>query len=290
MTKTEEFNKIMAQTNSKHSAKKQAKSEPVIPILAREGMNDLQVSLSKCTIQGNKVLLPEEFLANYKDVRAALHKAGGTYKRNSFEFNSDPMPFIERLMTGASVNIKKEFQFYETPDDIADWMAEQLFLGLPRPLSPNLKILEPEAGQGALIKAVYRVHPELIRVHACELMPENASILKSMPKVNLVGDDFLKLETEVKFDRIIANPPFAKNQDIDHIYKMWEVLAPGGTIVTCASKHWQLSKNKKETAFRTWIEDELEAGVYDLENGRFKSSGTMVGACIIEIDKPLKAN
>jgi len=84
----------------------------------------------------------------------------------------------------------------------------------------------------------------------------------------------------------IANPPFAKNQDIDHIYNMWEVLKPGGKIVTIASKHWLLSSNKKETAFKAWLYDVVEADINTVEAGAFEESGTKIETVLIEINKP----
>ena len=53
-----------------------------------------------------------------------------------------------------------------------------------------------------------------------------------------MGDDFLnpsEWATAFKYDRIIANPPFTKNQDIDHVMQMWNFLKPGGRIVSIMS-------------------------------------------------------
>jgi hypothetical protein len=65
---------------------------------------------------------------------------------------------------------------------------------------------------------------------------------------------------------------------------MYEGLNKGGRIVTIASKHWQISNNKKETQFREWLE-KVGALIEPIEPGRFKDSGTTVGANIIVIDK-----
>lgn len=289
MSKTEEFNKIMRRVDEEHYSKRKLKSVKVEPIKPRENMNPLQTSLSKCTIQGNKVLLPEEHLENYKDVRKALMDAGADYKRNTFVFPNEAQPYIDKLMDGLSINRKKETQFFATPPDIAEWMARELMN------SSSDSILEPSAGQGALLDAVYTEAYKGGEVFYIEMDSINLSVLKKKYEgysnfyhLHPEDNNFLKLDIENKFDRIIANPPFAKNQDIDHIYKMWAVLKPGGRIVTVASKHWQLSENKKEKAFKNWIENEVEGTVYEIEAGRFKSSGTMVSTCIIVIDKSKK--
>jgi Dimethyladenosine transferase (rRNA methylation) len=276
MNLTEQFNQHMDRT-------KPAKKEKVQPVQVkqiepRENMNAFQESLSKCTYGGNTVWLPSEMLDNYKDIRAALLNAGATYKKNSFIFPNDAEPYINRLMGGDKVNIKKEFQFFGTPDELADELVFQA------QIEPTHSILEPSGGQGAIIRAIVRVFPNLW-VHTCELMEINQDILEKMRNTHFICEDFLKIDTEqFEFDRIIANPPFSKNQDIDHIYKMYECLKPGGRIVTIASKHWQHSTNKKEIAFKAWLK-KLGADIEEVPAGAFKESGTTIATCIIIINK-----
>ncbi len=252
---------------------------------AFRGMNPLQRSISLCTVSGSVVILPPingSPLPNYKEVREALINAGGKYKSNTFVFQGDAQPYIDRLLSGESVNIKKEFQFFETPQEIANFMVSKA------DLSPDKLVLEPSAGRGSIVKAILKNTPELC-VHAFELMDANQSELKQIKDCILLGDDFLTAPNTnhyLSFDRIIANPPFTKNQDIDHVRKMWEVLKPGGRIVTCTSKHWEHSNNKKEKAFREWLQ-EIGATVHPIEAGAFKESGTMVGTNILVIDKPI---
>lgn len=239
-----------------------------------------QEILQKCRVDGNIVRLPEGQLDRklYQEVAKALELIGGKWvgkKTMGFVFNEDPTDLLAQIANGDQRNLKKEFQFFETPDEVADWLVQYAYLNEEHP------ILEPSAGQGAIVKAINRQFPDK-QVQCYELMPINVEFLKKIPTVEVIGKDFL--ENEQKFDRIIANPPFAKNQDIDHIYKMFESLNEGGRIVTVASKHWQLSGNKKETRFREWLE-EIEAEVYDLDAGVFKKSGTMVGTTVLVIDK-----
>lgn len=243
-------------------------------------------SLKKCEVSGNVVKLPAEHLANYSDVRKALLNAGATYKRNTFVFKTDAQPYMDRLTGGDSVNIKKEGQFYATPPDVAEWMVRELHY------HSGQSILEPSAGEGALIDAFIQEHGgkagiELFYIEKDHI--RNKILRDKYKQTNFYhlhpdGDDFLNLATHT-FDRILANPPFAKNQDIDHIRKMWNVLKWGGRIVTVASNHWQIASGKKEREFKQWIED-VDAGIFPLDSGRFKSSGTMVSACILVIDKP----
>jgi len=282
MNHTERFNQIMDRNKPTKKIKQIAmKIEP------RENMNELQTSLSKCTIQGDTLFLPpihDGILPNYQEVRKALINAGATYKQNKFIFPNDAKPYIDRLMGGESVNIKKEFQFFGTPAKLADYLVELA------EIKPNDTILEPSAGQGAIISAIYRANHNFdSMVYYYELMDVNRNVLTNVVYTGVthkcIGFDFLESDKLNFFDKIIANPPFSKNQDINHILKMFEALKPKGRIVTIASKHWQHSSNKKETAFKQWLKD-LNATVIEVEAGEFAESGTKIATCIIIINKP----
>lgn len=245
--------------------------------------------LKNSTVIDNVVKLPEQQLERkvYLEVKNKLELIGGKWKGGKvqgFEFATNPTELIEQVANGENRNLKKEYQFFATPDDLADELVFQA------EVEPHHLILEPSAGQGAIIEALHRVFPKYDKQISCvELMDVNEFILrnktaKKLWNVGLVRNDFLTVSFNQKFDRIIANPPFSKNQDIDHIRKMYDLLVPGGRLISIASNHWKLSDNAKETAFRNWLYD-LGADVEDIEAGRFKSSGTMVGGCIIIINK-----
>jgi phospholipid N-methyltransferase len=154
-------------------------------------------------------------------------------------------------------------------------------------------ILEPSAGQGAIIDEIIKLMHDDNNLFYVEQMNTNLSIIykkyghiKNVFDMHPLNDDFLLLSAKC-FDKIIANPPFNKNQDIDHIYKMYECLNPGGRIVTIASKHWLLSSNKKEKAFKEWLYNTVESDVNTIDAGTFSESGTKIETCLIIIDKPL---
>lgn len=246
-------------------------------------MTELQTSLSKCKIEGNILYLPpisDGALTNYSEVRMALLNAGAKYKRNTFVFPNAAQPYIDRLMGGDKENIKQEFQFFGTPNKLADKLVKMA------EIESNHKILEPSAGQGAIIKAIQRVLPNH-PVQWCELMDINQNVLFGLQnKQTFICPDFLEAPKSLNgfFDRIIANPPFNKNQDIDHIEKMYGCLKKGGRLVSIASKSWNIGSQKKQVAFREWL-DKVGAMTEEIENGAFKESGTSVGGFIITIDK-----
>ena len=63
---------------------------------------------------------------------------------------------------------KKLFQFYETPSALADAMVLQVL-----PIKAGMRVLEPSAGDGALIDAILRVQPQA-QVYALELDPKQS--------------------------------------------------------------------------------------------------------------------
>lgn len=238
--------------------------------------------LQQCTVEGNVVKLPSQQLDRklYLEVAKALELIGGKWKGGKvfgFVFPIDPTDLLEQIAQGEKRNLKKEFQFFATPRLLAMSMATAL------ELKPQHTVMEPSAGQGALIAAVNALHPQPVDCY--ELMDVNRIMLqKSTCRFNLIGEDFLTHDESKKYDRIIANPPFSKNQDIEHIRKMYSCLNENGRIVTVASESWVNGSQKKQEEFRNWL-DEIKAKIFPVEKGTFKESGTEVGARLVIIDK-----
>ena len=242
--------------------------------------------LQNCTIKGNIIKLPAGQLERklYQEVAKSLELIGGKWKGGKtfgFVFPSDPTELLAQIANGEKRNLKKEFQFFATPDELADKLVE--LANINSTGFRNRSILEPSAGQGAIIKAIHKYHPNT-EVHYCELMDINRSILEKKVEANFICNDFLKIPKGYCFDYIIANPPFSKNQDIDHIKEMYNRLKYGGRMVTISSKHWLHSSNKKEMEFREWLSG-VKASIEEIDKGEFKESGTMVGGLIITINK-----
>ena len=239
--------------------------------------------IQQLNVNGNVVTLPPVQLDRdvYVQVKSKLEKIGGRWKGGKvqgFVFPNDPTNEIARIQSGEKVNLKQEFQFFATPDALADRMVELA------EIEPFHSILEPSAGQGAIVKAINRVEP-LLEVHCFELMETNRAVLDQVPTVIILGNDFLAEPTVIDqyYDRIIANPPFTNNQDIDHILDMMECLAENGRIVTISSLSWVIGSQKKQVEFRELMD---RRAVYreELPTGTFRESGTNVGAMLLVIE------
>jgi phospholipid N-methyltransferase len=249
--------------------------------------------LKDCTVEGNIVKLPPIQLERklYMDVAKRLNLIGGKWKGGKtmgFVFPDEVVPQLDQLLgklgEGEKINPKKEFQFFETPTALAEKMALKL-----QPY-PDARILEPSAGQGALVNAVLNLVPN-VYFFLCEMMPTNKMILqkrfearKNVYYLAPLNDDFLELTMAMQYDLIIANPPFANNKDIDHIRHMYDVLKPGGRMVTIASTHWMISSFKKETQFHDWLQ-EVATDIEEIPRDTFKESGTSISTVLITIDK-----
>jgi len=239
--------------------------------------------LQNCTVEGTVIKLPNIQLDRklWQEVAKSLELIGGRWKGGEvlgFEFLTDPKDLLEEIVYGVKRNVKKEFQFFTTPDKLADALV---YLA-------NLKdydtILEPSAGQGEIIKAINKVCG--VKVDCFELMNENIIVLKKTGlNFNLIGKDFFKHNGKT-YSKIIANPPFTKNQDIDHLKEMYKCLSRGGRLVCVTSESWVKGTQKKQVDFKEWLE-KVGAEILNIKKGRFKESETMVGGLIIIINKAL---
>lgn len=247
--------------------------------------------LEQCTIEGNVVKLPDTQLERklYMEVKKSLEGIGGKWKGGKvagFVFPSDPAALLGRVQEGEKINLKKDFQFFATPEGLARDLV------IHAALKPSVTVLEPSAGQGAIMKEIRRLFPR-IELYCFELMDENVKILRSIK--DEIGKffisnvrDFLEYKGEMRWDRIVANPPFTKNQDIDHVRKMHSLLNDNGRMVSVMSNHWRISNNHKEVEFRQWFEAEVDSGraqLYEVEADTFKESGTKIAACYVVMDK-----
>ena len=139
-------------------------------------------------------------------------------------------------------------------------------------------LLEPSAGQGAIL----RKFPFINNYAAVELNRDYCNILIAKGFKNVINADFLTLD--IMADVIVMNPPFSKQQDIDHILHAWDCLNPGGRLVAISSPSPFFRDNTKSLGFRGFIQRH-DAVVEDIDEGAFKESGTTIRTKLIFIQK-----
>lgn len=239
--------------------------------------------LKSSTIEGKVLKLPEITLERkeYLDIKKTIEKLGGKWKGgkiSGFVFIVDPSTLIKETIGGKIINRKKDFQFFETPKELTEKIVK-----LANIEKDNL-ILEPSAGQGAIIEEINKKYPTST-VNYFELMPENRLVLEEKNlSVNYLGEDFMTIEDSLNFDRIIANPPFTRNQDIKHLRKMYDRLNENGILVCITSCSWVYGSTKVQNEFKNWL-NTLNHKIIEVESGAFKKAKTNVETRIVKIIK-----
>lgn len=242
----------------------------------------VQEVLQHCRFENNILYLPDVQLnpKSYAEVKKWITEAGGKWqggKTQGFTFDFDATRVASILLKGERCNLQKDFQFFATPDTLADWLVSL------SDVKPNYSILEPSAGSGSIIKAIHRVNPD-IEVDAFELMPENRQILEKLTGVRLIGEDFTQ-GVPCLYNRIFANPPFSGNQDIRHVRAMYEALDPNnGEMCVITSQHWCQASERECVDFREWL-TEVNAEQHEIPRGAFDESGTNVATMALKITK-----
>lgn len=238
--------------------------------------------LKHCTLENDILKLPAVQFnkKSYAEAKKWIEEAGGSWqggKVQGFTFSFNPERVFSILKEGKRCNLQQDFQFFETPAAVADWLVM-----LADGINETDTILEPSAGRGALIRAIHRACPSVI-VECYELMPENRKFLHTLGNVILLDEDFTK-DSAGHYTKIIANPPFSGNQDIEHVKLMYNRLEEGGTLVAITSQHWKFASEKKCVEFRKWLE-EVHGEVFEIGVGEFKESGTTVSTMAVVIKK-----
>lgn len=239
--------------------------------------------LKHCTLEDNVLRLPQVQFnkKSYAEAKKWIEEAGGSWqggKVQGFIFPFNPERVFSILNEGKRCNLAQDFQFFETPSDVADWLVM-----LAGGIHEHDKVLEPSAGRGALVRAIHRSCPDAV-VDCYEMMPENKELLSGLGGINIIGDDFTKSTIGKKYTKIIANPPFSGNQDVRHVRMMYDMLEPGGTLASITSAHWEFAEEKTCRDFRKWLED-VGGAKYEIESGAFRESGTGVRTLAIVIER-----
>lgn len=241
--------------------------------------------LSECRTSGNTLFLPERTLVRplYLAVNKVLEGLGGKWDRKAkghVFLDADPAELLDMvLVTGETLNFKKELQSFPTPRPVAEQMCRLA------ELNSECVVLEPSCGKGDLADVIYEQGVKALL--GVELDPRMTIYLRDKPYPTFGSTDFLeliKIDTG-HWDRIIMNPPFSKHQDITHVLAAWEVLKPGGILVSVVSEGVFFREDKKSASFRNFLYEQ-DAEDYPLAAGAFAESGTAVPTRIIKIVKP----
>lgn len=235
--------------------------------------------LDRCTVDGTKLFLPSGQLdrKDYVAVNKVIEAAGGKWNRSAKAhlFDEPATDTIERIiLAGEVISAKQELGYFPTPPGV---VATLIALA---ELKPDHALLEPSAGVGAIIKAVA---PLVDWVGAVEVDQARAAQLGALGVPGTVQQaDFLIVAPEAIYDRVVMNPPFARQQDVDHVLHALRFLRPGGLLVSVMSIGVMQRVNRKSDEFRKLVAD--RGGWFEeLPADAFKAAGTGVHTVIVVI-------
>lgn len=226
--------------------------------------------------QGSVLMLPPGQLDRtlYTKVAKALQLVGGKWDRRAggHVFGGDAGEAIESiLMTGEVRDLKKELQAFYTPDALARRVVEAA------DIQPGMSVLEPSAGHGAIAKAARAAGGNVTCVEI------NAGAFATLADLGFDATlkDFCDYDPVVQFDRVVMNPPFARQQDMTHVLRAFDMLKPDGVLVSIMSPAFRYRDTSVSTLFRATLED--HGTVTDLPAGSFKESGTTVDTVMVTL-------
>ena len=236
--------------------------------------------IGRSTITGNILVLPPGQLERplYEAVNKALVAAGGKWKtRVGHVFTGDPRVKLGLMLeTGVAVDEKKKFQAFYTPPALAARVVEWASVS-------GMIVLEPSCGAGALM--LESIAQGAAKTYGIEINPEAEvaarKLLAGSGSFQIWGRDFMgtspkDLNSGVLFDRVVMNPPFTNNQDIQHVQHALTFLKPGGILVAVMGANIERARFKALVAGLTHKIEHVEAGA-------FKAAGTNIPTIILRI-------
>ncbi len=231
----------------------------------------------------------EEHIQDWALLKKAVEMLGGVYRTSGrrtkggwvFPEGVDAMDAIRLAIETGQILDPKLLGFYETSDALADALVARM------KLRPGMRVLEPSAGKGALVRAILRVCPG-VDVSCVELLHENHAELAAQG-CHLIGEDFLRVDpAEIgRFDAIVTNPPFGKGRpEIHHARRMLgSFLLPRGQFAGIFPRSILFREDPLTVAFRSDLEG-MGAVIEPNPDGSFRDVGTMcrtVSAWILEV-------
>lgn len=236
--------------------------------------------LSNVAVVGDAVLLNDGQLARkqYLEVNKVLEAMGGKWNRKTkgHVFPDNPEDKLESIILTGEYDKPIDYGYFPTPMGLVDNMI--LMAGL----NSNMLVLEPSAGRGAIAERVARI-TGYDNVHCFELLDDNCEALMKCGFMKTECCDFLRVESKPLYDRVIMNPPFGKQQDIDHIIHAMGCIKQGGRLVSVMSSAVTFRENRKTLEFLELISKHRTSIITNPPQS-FKLSGTLINTITLVIE------
>ena len=169
---------------------------------------------------------------------------GAKQKLGYYQFDYDPKRVLNEVIASGCVPDHKSHQYYPTPEKLARLAVELA------EIQGWHRCLEPSAGQGGLADLM---PSDLLT--CVEVSGLHCEILKTKG-YTVIQSDFLKLEANPQYDRVVMNPPFSSGRWQAHVEHAAGMLADCGVLVAIVPS--SANEKFKITGFGIeWL------GVYD---------------------------
>jgi protein-L-isoaspartate O-methyltransferase len=233
--------------------------------------------LDGAIVDGNRLVLTGTLDRRlYAAVNKVIDGIGGKWNRSvkAHVFNEPVAELLDPILaTGEYSRVKQDFGQFDSPPDVVDRVVRLA------KIEPGMSVLEPSAGLGNIVRAALS-HGG--RVTAVEIDTKRAAALSGLPDAVVIHGDFLSWNPPEQFDRVAMNPPFARQVDIDHVLRAFDLLKARGRLVSVMSGGVLFRNNRKAADFRSFV-NRFGAGFVRLPAGAFAVSGTDVHSCILSL-------
>jgi len=243
---------------------------------------DVVAALEGARCEGQLLFLRQKMDRTlYARVAKVIEGAGGRWSRKdgAHVFDGAADEAIEPiLLTGEVQRTKQDFGQFDTPPTLAARVVAAAGI------EGGMTVLEPSAGIGNLAAAA--VGANGAGVMCVEIDSARARQLVQRGFRSVIVGDFLGItglhSSAGGFDRVVMNPPFAHQADIDHVRHATMFLKPGGRLVSIMSAGIRFRTNRKAADFRTFL-GARGGHIEPLPERSFVDSGTNVSAVLVVI-------
>ncbi|WP_284741760.1 hypothetical protein [Amycolatopsis sp. RTGN1] len=244
--------------------------------------------LAESRIEGLYLYLPPRQLDRkvYTAVNAVLERMGGTWNRKAKAhlFTSDPTDAINAVLDGGTVAAAPKVieAFFATPADLAEKIVTESDIV---DLEAGAEVLEPSAGDGALVRAILAANPG-VRVTAIEPNAERAAAISGDPRVAVVCstlEEFAETAPRGHYAACVMNPPFAIPGQptvwINHVLTAWNMIAAEGQLLAIVPSGFTFRQDRQHENVRQLIT--AYGGFEELPEDAFAESGTRVRTVLL---------
>ncbi|MHA6764769.1 methyltransferase [Streptacidiphilus sp. PAMC 29251] len=216
----------------------------------------------------------------YTLTNKTLEAAGGKWNRKAAAhvFPNPAADILDAILSTGEITTPRDLGYFPTPPSVVHRLLTLA------DLHTGMTVLEPSAGRGAIAEPVAALG---CHVDCVELQTANVQALDEAGYARrLIAGDFLALDPSLSglfdaegYDRVVMNPPFAKQADIAHVTHAHRFLKPGGLLVAVMSNSVTFRSGRIAEGFRALL-DQAGGALEPLPEGSFQVSGTGVNTVI----------